>query len=51
MVWLSGFFVSLNLYDMLPHVGGVDGSIGKIIIAIAVGLCGMMWSNQGERIE
>jgi len=49
MIWISGFYVALNLFALLPHVGGIGESWGKVIVAFAVGICGWMWVSPNNK--
>ena len=49
MIWISGFYVALNLFALLPHVGGIGESWGKVIVALAIGICGWMWVSPNNK--
>jgi hypothetical protein len=51
MIWLSGFYVCLNLMSLLPHAGDVGASWGKVAISLALGLCGWMWAIPKTKIK
>ena len=51
MIWLSGFYVCLNLMSLLPHAGDMNASWDKVVLALALGLCGWMWAIPKTRIK
>jgi hypothetical protein len=50
MIWLSGFYVCLNLMSLL-HAGDVGATWEKVALSLALGLCGWMWAIPKIKIK
>lgn len=38
--------LGVNAYELLPHTGGVDASLGKVIFCAAMIFLGWLWSKR-----
>ncbi|MDE2259628.1 MAG: hypothetical protein KGK17_04805 [Betaproteobacteria bacterium] len=46
MIFVSGFFVAINLAELLPHDGGLNAGWGKLITALIIGAVGVFWCRK-----